>query len=333
MTETASKTQDAATTRIAVVVPCYREKNHILDVLAAIGPEVTAIFVVDDACPDKTGDFVEANATDPRITVCRNPSNQGVGGATITGYKAALDADADIIVKLDGDGQMDPRLIPNLVQPVVDHEADYAKGNRLHRRDSARGMPLVRLFGNMGLTLMSKLSSGYWNIMDPTNGFTAIHADVVRALPLDDIAKDFFFESDLLFRLAQLNAVVVDVMMHAKYGSEISQLVVHRVFWTFLKGHLCNTWRRLVDTYLVREIGIASLELIVGMILLPAGVLFGAYHWLLSFTTGVYASAGTVVLAALAIIVGVQLLLAFIGHDTRRQPTQPVHLNDPDQIG
>lgn len=333
MTKTTAKAEDVEAMKIAVVVPCYREKNHILDVLAAIGPEVAAIFVVDDACPDNTGDFVEANTKDSRITVCRNPANQGVGGATVTGYKAALAAGADIIVKLDGDGQMDPALIPSLVLPVQHHEADYAKGNRLHRRDSARGMPVVRLLGNMGLTLMSKLSSGYWDIMDPTNGFTAIHAGVVRALPLDDIAKGFFFESDLLYRLAQLNAVVTDVSMRAKYGEEVSQLVVHRVFWTFLKGHLCNTWRRLVDTYFVREIGIASLELLLGMILLPAGILFGAYHWLLSFTTGAYASAGTVVLAALAIIIGVQLLLAFIGHDTRRQPTQPVHLSDPEQLG
>ncbi|MBO6519988.1 MAG: glycosyltransferase family 2 protein [Rhodospirillales bacterium] len=332
MPETDQTRPDTEALNVAVVVPCYREKNHILDVLAGIGDDVTTIYVVDDACPDGTGDFVEENAKDPRIKVCRNPANQGVGGATLSGYRAALADGCDIIVKLDGDGQMDPALIHSLIAPIRRHEADYTKGNRLHRRDAARGMPFVRLLGNMGLTLMSKLSSGYWDIMDPTNGFTAIHADVARQLPIDDMAKGYFFESDMLFRLSGLNAVVRDVPMRARYGEEVSHLVVHRVFGPFFFGHLRNTWRRLIDTYFVREVGIASLELILGALLLPAGAFYGAFHWWRSIATGVPATAGTAILSAMPIIVGVQLLLAFIGHDTRRQPTQPIHLTDPDDI-
>lgn len=332
MAESKQKQPETEALKVAVVVPCYREKNHILKVLSGIGPGVSSIYVVDDACPDDTGGHVEEHAKDPRVRVCRNPVNQGVGGATLTGYKAALEDGCDVVVKLDGDGQMDPGLIDKLVTPIRDHEADYTKGNRLHRRDAARGMPFVRLMGNMGLTLMSKLSSGYWDIMDPTNGFTAIHANVARQLPLDDIAKDFFFESDLLYRLSGVNAVVRDVPMRAKYGEEISHLVVHRVFGTFLFGHMRNTWRRLIDTYMVREVGIASLELILGILLVPAGGLYGAIHWWRSIATGVPATAGTVILAAMPIIVGVQLLLAFIGHDTRRQPTKPIHTQNPDDI-
>lgn len=332
MTKREPKRLDADDLEIAVVVPCYREKAHILDVLSGIGPEVSSIYVIDDKCPDGTGDYVEAINKDPRVKICRHEKNQGVGGATLTGYKAALDDGCDVIVKLDGDGQMDPSLIPNLVMPIRRHEADYTKGNRLHRRGAVSGMPFVRLMGNMGLTLMSKLSSGYWDIMDPTNGFTAIHANVARQLPLDDIAKGFFFESDMLFRLAGLNAVVRDVPMRARYGEEVSHLVVHRVFWTFLVGHLRNTWRRIVDTYFVREVGIASFELILGAILLPAGGLYGAFHWWRSIATGIPATAGTAILSAMPIIVGVQLLLAFIGHDTRRQPTKPIHQDDPDDV-
>ncbi|MEX0694669.1 MAG: glycosyltransferase family 2 protein [Rhodospirillales bacterium] len=311
--------------KIAVVIPCYREKDHILDVLGQIGPDISAIYVIDDACPDKTGDFVEASVTDKRVQVLRNPDNLGVGGATLNGYRAALQDGAEIIVKVDGDGQMDPSLIPDLVLPIVDGEADYTKGNRLHRRDSSRGMPVIRLFGNMGLTLLSKLSSGYWNIMDPTNGFTAIHAAVARELPLDDIAPGFFFESDMLFRLNEINAVVRDVSMRARYGQEVSHLVVHRIFWLFLAGHLKNSWRRIVDTYFIREVGIASLELLLGTFILSLGSLYGAFRWWQSIDTGIPATAGTAVLSALGIIVGMQLLLAFIGHDTRRVPTHPIH--------
>ncbi|MBO6946773.1 MAG: glycosyltransferase family 2 protein [Rhodospirillales bacterium] len=330
MAKSELKLWDTGDFKVAVVVPCYREKAHIMDVLKGIGSDVSAIYVIDDKCPDGTGDHVKANNEDPRVKVCRHDENQGVGGATLTGYKAALDDGCDVIVKLDGDGQMDPSLIPNLVMPIYRHEADYTKGNRLHRRDAARSMPFVRLMGNMGLTLMSKLSSGYWDIMDPTNGFTAIHANVARQLPLEDIAKGYFFESDMLYRLSGLNAVVRDVPMRAHYGEEVSHLVVHRVFCTFLFGHLRNTWRRIVDTYFVREVGIASLELILGALLLPAGSLYGAFHWWRSIMTGVPATAGTAILSAMPIIVGVQLLLAFIGHDTRRQPTKPIHEDNPD---
>jgi dolichol-phosphate mannosyltransferase len=314
--------------KIAVVIPCYREIKHILDVLAGIGPEVSVIYVIDDACPDHTGDFVEANATDKRVRVLRNPENLGVGGSTLHGYQAALNDGAEIIVKIDGDGQMDPSQIPVLIQPIISHQADYTKGNRLHRRGGVNKMPVIRLMGNIGLTLMSKLSSGYWDIMDPTNGFTAIHAAVARNLPFDDIAPGYFFESDMLFRLHELDAVVQDVSMRTNYGEEVSHLVVHRIFWPFLIGHLKNSWRRIIDTYFIRDIGIASLELLVGMILFTAGCLYGAFRWWLSIHTGIPATAGTAILSAMGIIVGVQLLLAFLGHDTRRVRARPVHLDE-----
>ncbi len=328
MTKTHSATRDENDVKIAVVTPCYREKDHVLEVLAAIGPEVSSIFVIDDACPDATGDFVRANNKDPRVTVIRHEKNLGVGGATLTGYKAALEAGADIIVKIDGDGQMDPSLVNHLIQPILMHEADYTKGNRLHRRSAAKGMPFVRLLGNMGLTLLSKLSSGYWDVMDPTNGFTAIHRDAAKELPLEEIAHNFFFESDLLFHLSGIDAVVRDVPMRAKYGGETSHLIVHQVFGLFLCGHIKNAWRRIIHTYFVRDFGFASLNLILGMLLVPIGCLYGGYRWWKSIATGVPATAGTAILSALLIIVGVQLLLAFFAHDTRRVPTQPIHGHD-----
>lgn len=310
---------------IFAVVPCYRETAHIMDVLAGFGPEVTRIYVCDDACPDGTGDLVERETKDERVKVLRNPRNMGVGGATLLGYRAAIADGADIIVKVDGDGQMDAKLIPALVQPIVDGNADYTKGNRLHRRDAVEGMPAIRLFGNMALTLLTKLSSGYWDIMDPTNGFTAIHAAVARELPLDDIANGFFFETDMLFRLAGLDAVVVDVPMRARYGAEQSHLEVHRILFEFLGGHLKNGMRRIIDTYFLRDVGLASIELVFGSVLLIFGTIYGGYHWWRSIVYDIYASAGTAMLSALSVIVGVQLLIAFFSQDIRRAPEEPVH--------
>ena len=158
---------------------------------------------------------------DARVRVLRHARvNRGVGGATITGYRAALADGADIVVKLDGDGQMDAREIPRLVAPIVQGHADYAKGNRFHELDYLRTMPRVRLFGNSLLSLVNKVASGYWNVMDPTNGFTAIHRERCSQLPLDKIDRGYFFESDMLFRLYTIRAVVRDVPMPARYGGE-----------------------------------------------------------------------------------------------------------------
>src|SRR5690606_32001950 len=151
--------------------------------------------------------------TDPRVRVIRHASNLGVGGAVITGYQAAIADGMDILVKLDGDGQMDASLIPDFIEPIINGEADYTKGNRFFDLEELRSMPRIRLIGNAVLSFMTKFSSGYWNLFDPTNGFTALHADVARYLPLSKISKRYFFESDMLFRLNTLRAVVHDIPM------------------------------------------------------------------------------------------------------------------------
>ncbi len=209
---------------IAVVIPSFRVTRHILGVIASIGPEVQHIYVVDDACPDASGDHVAQHCSDPRVVVLRHDKNQGVGGAVMTGYQAAIAAGAAVIVKVDGDGQMDGRLIPDFVAPILAGEADYTKGNRFFHLEQLRTMPTMRLFGNAVLSLLNKLSSGYWDVFDPTNGFTALHADAARHLPFSKISRRYFFETDMLFRLNTINAVVVDIPMDAVYGDAFTPL-------------------------------------------------------------------------------------------------------------
>ena len=311
---------------ISVVVPCYRETTHILDVLAKLGDEVRHISVVDDACPDRTGDHVRAHCRDPRVEVLRHAHNTGVGGATLTGYRRALDAGAAVIVKVDGDGQMDPRLIRHLVAPVVGGVADYAKGNRFHHLANLAEMPAIRVLGNLVLSFMTKLSSGYWGIFDPTNGFTAIHARVARQLQFEKIETGYFFESDMLFHLNMARAVVTDVPMAAHYGDEDSKLRIHRIAPAFMAKHMVNAARRILYAYFLRDFNIASVELVLGLFLLLFGGIFGAVHWLASIETGIPATAGTVILAALPIILGTQFLLAFLNFDIQNVPRTPLHL-------
>ncbi len=310
---------------IAVVIPCYRVKPHILGVLAAIPARVAAIYCIDDACPDHSGAYVEANAVDPRVTVLHNPVNRGVGGATMAGYRRALEDGADIVVKIDGDGQMDPGLLDRFVEPIHRGHSDYTKGNRFFRLEGVSNMPLSRLLGNALLTFMCKLSSGYWSIFDPTNGFTAIHAAVLRQLPLDKISERYFFESDMLFRLSTVRAVVTDVPMTAIYGDETSGLAIHRVLLPFLAGHARNFLKRIFYNYFLRDFQLASIEWVLGPILALGGFAFGLDNWIVGSQTNTPATAGTVMIAALPIIVGVQMTLGALNYDIQNTPQRPLH--------
>ena len=311
---------------IAVVIPSYRVSNHILGVIAAIGPIVWRIYVIDDKCPDGSGNYVEENCTDPRVVVLRHTNNQGVGGAVMTGYRAAIADGAEVIVKVDGDGQMDPRLIPNFIEPILAGEADYTKGNRFFNLEEIRAMPKIRLFGNAVLSFMTKLSSGYWDLFDPTNGYTAIHVDAARHLPFSKISQRYFFETDILFRLNTLRAVVLDVPMDANYGDEVSNLKISKIVGEFLVKHVRNFSKRIFYNYYLRDMSLASIELPLGILLFISGCVFGVYHWINSLQEGVSTPAGTVMLAALPILMGVQLILAFLGYDIANVPRRPLHL-------
>ncbi|SDU35175.1 glycosyltransferase family 2 protein [Halopseudomonas salegens] len=311
--------------RIAVVIPCFNVASHILEVLARVPAQVERIYLVDDDCPEKTADLVEGSCIDPRLSILRNETNLGVGGAVIAGYQQALQEGMDIVVKLDGDGQMDPGLIPRIVRPIVQERADYTKGNRFYRLESLRGMPVLRLIGNAGLSFLSKLSCGYWNIMDPTNGYTAIHASVLREVPLDKLAQRYFFETDMLFRLNTLRAVVQDVPIDSVYADEKSGLKIHRILPDFLGKHLSRFFKRYAYNYWLRDFNAGSLYSFLGLLLLTGGSLFGIQQWMESVSTGVAATSGTVMLSALPVLIGIQLLLAFIHIDIERVPNQPLH--------
>src|SRR5438067_1492061 len=267
--------------KIAVVIPSYRVRRFIDDVLRRIGPEVCAVYVVDDACPEGTGDHVAATSTDPRVRVLRNATNLGVGGATMRGWRAALDDGADVVVKIDGDGQMDPALLPRLVRPILAGEADYAKGNRLAafagiRARSRADMPRLRWVGNGLMTFGHKAVSGYWHIADPANGYVAIHRTALEGLDLDALAPRYFFETDVLCQLNLIDAVVYDVPMPSAYGDETSGLRLGHVVRDFPPRMLRRLVRRVAWKYFVFDFNVASLELVAGAALLLFGLAFGS---------------------------------------------------------
>ncbi|MGN7726617.1 glycosyltransferase family 2 protein [Luteimonas sp. 22616] len=311
---------------IHVVVPCYRARSHILEVLSAMPDLVSMVHVVDDACPEQTGSHVQDNCRDPRVRVHFNDRNLGVGGAVLRGYEEAMACSADLIVKIDGDGQMDPALIPSFIAPILRGTADYTKGNRFFDLSNIHRMPPLRIFGNAVLSFMAKLSTGYWDIFDPTNGYTAIHASVAKRLPRNKISQRYFFESDILFRLNTLRAVVVDVPMDARYGEEISNLKVSRVVGDFLLKHVRNFTKRIFYNFFLRDLSIASFELVVGVVMMSGGATFGTLKWIQSARGGYETTAGSVMLAALPLIIGLQFLLAFLSYDIASVPRRPIQM-------
>jgi glycosyltransferase involved in cell wall biosynthesis len=311
---------------VAVVIPCYRVKRHVLGVIQGLPAWVDFILVVDDACPEGSGRHVQENCRDPRVHVLQHAANGGVGRATITGYEEAVRLGAVIVVKMDGDGQMDPAYLPRLIHPISSGRADFTKGNRFYDLKALRSMPLLRRIGNLGLSFLTKAASGYWGIADPTNGYTAVHAKALGLLQLEGLSRRYFFESSMLIQLNIVRASVFDVPIPARYGDEVSSLSLWRAFFGFPIRLVQGFFRRLLWRYFIYDVTAVTLLLLVGSVLLLFGVSFGSYHWFLGQRSGQFQSAGTVALALLPSLLGSQLLLQAILLDVMDRPHTPVHM-------
>lgn len=293
---------------VALVMPAHNEERHIGAAISAVPSSVTRIIVVDDASTDGTAAVASA-AADPRVVVIRHEQNKGVGGAMCTGYRLALDESYDLVAKMDADGQMVPEELDTLLEPFARGLADYTKGNRFYFRGGAKSMPVHRGFGNVALSFLTKLASGYWHVYDSQCGYTVVRASFLRLLDLDELSEDYFFENDMLIKLNTLNARVVDVPTSTVYGEEISGVRPSRVVFSFPPRLFARGTARFWRKHLVTDFSPIGFLAIVGVTLCAFGAVFGGYHWYVSATTGVAASTGTVMLAVLPLIVGIQLLI------------------------
>lgn len=311
---------------VAVVIPCFRSANSIADVIARVPASIGSIICINDASDDNLAEVLRGLAVrNSRLSIITHERNKGVGGATVSGYRRAIEQGAEIIVKIDSDMQMNPAFIPALVAPILAGEADYVKGNRFFDIERVREMPVVRLIGNAGLTFISRVSSGYWHLSDPTNGFTAINASVAELLPLHKVHERYFFESDMLFRLNSFGAMVLEQPLETRYGDETSHLSIGLTLVTFPFLHFRNFCKRIFYNYFLRNFDVASLDLLAGVMLGCFGAVFGALAWMHSVRTGIPATAGTVMLSVTPLLLGFQLFLAFLQFDVARTPRTSIH--------
>jgi dolichol-phosphate mannosyltransferase len=305
---------------VVAVVPAYKLDESIFGLISELQKYVEQVIVVDDRCPNSVGRLVQDKFNSPKVLVVFNEKNLGVGGAVKIGYKLALLNGADIVVKIDGDGQMDPVLIPSLISPILSDRADYTKGNRFYTLESLKSMPRMRILGNSVLSMFNKFSSGYWNVFDSNNGFTAISRDALQTLDLDKVSNSYFFESDMMFRLYCNRLVVLDIPMNSVYGSEKSNLSIPRITFEFLYKHVRNAFKRFFYSYVLRDASVATIQLPLGLVLLSFGLVNSLAIWFDSSTTGIPNNPGTVMLASLGILTGLQFTLAFISYDVSNVP-------------
>ncbi|HEX6160413.1 MAG TPA: glycosyltransferase [Thermoanaerobaculia bacterium] len=315
-----------ADVHVAAVIPAYNVAKELGDVLRGMPELFTTIIVIDDCSSDDTWALAQRYAQlDRRILVVRHEQNRGVGGAMVTGFRTALEAGADVVVKIDGDGQMPLWLVPHLIDPLIYGVADYTKGNRFRDFAAIRNMPFVRRFGNVALSFLAKAATGYWHLFDPTNGFVAIRADVLSQLPLTKIDPTYFFETSMLSHLYVLGAVVHEVPMPARYAGETSSLSIPRVVRQFPGRLLASLLRRITLKNFVYDFNLESFHLLCGIPMLLAGVLYGGYNWIWYASRNLAAPTGTVVLSAMLIMLGVQLLLSAVNLDLQAIPRDPIN--------
>ena len=304
---------------VVAVLPAYRTAPSIRTVIGQIPPDVRHVIVVDDASPDGAGTVASA-ISDPRVIVVSHGSNRGVGGAMKTGFERALELGADIVVKLDSDGQMDPALIPEFVAPLIEGRADLAKGNRFMDLSVVSAMPPLRRAGNLVLSFLVKMASGYWSLFDPCNGYLAISRGLLEDIRRERLADRYFFEISLLCESYRASGVVLDVAMRPRYGDEISSLSPMRSLFEFSGRLLARTARRIGFAYFLRDFNVVSVFISAGVPLMVFGVLWSAYHWYRSVATNVVATTGTVMIGTLAIILAFQLLLQAVVLDVQNEP-------------
>jgi len=264
--------------RVAVVVPAYNEELLIGETLSGLPDFVAKVYVVNDCSKDRTQEVVEEYARqDPSIVPIRHETNGGPGAAIITGFRAALRDGMDVVATMDGDNQMDPRFLPELLDPIIDGKCDYTKGNRLASAEYRKGMSRWRFFGNSVLTLLTKVASGYWQLMDPQNGYTAISARALERIDVNEIYPRYGYLNDILVKLNVLGFRVVNVPHPARYGRETSS-IQYRNYITRVSKLLLNDFLwRLKTKYVILSFHPLVFYYFLGVSLIGISLLAGVY--------------------------------------------------------
>lgn len=310
--------------QVGCVIPCYRGGSRTVQLINDIinTKSIDAIVLVDDQCPLNTGALVERTYKDHDVglSIIFNKLNMGVGGATKRGIQLLLEKNIDIAVKLDADGQIRPELISDLIKSILEGKVEAVKGNRFSSLDNIISMPKVRIVGNLGLSFLNKMSTGYWELFDPTNGFIAFKLSALKRIRLDKTDDRYFFESDLLFQCGLAQITFTQLPMNSLYGDEVSSLRPMREIGRFAGKHFINFVKRIVYQYFVLDFNAGSLEILGGIMGLIVTTIFSIKIFMAGLFNDQYATAGESSLFAVLSIFTMQMFIAFLYFDATQQP-------------
>lgn len=303
--------------KIAVIIPYYNAAKHIRQVVEGLPDFITTIYIVDDCGTEPLPDTLSENR---KIVILKNEKNLGVGGATKKGFKKAIDDGVDVVVKVDADDQMDTSYIPALVKPLVANKAEYAKGNRFRDFKALHNMPFGRKMGNLMLSFLVKVATGYWNNFDPTNGFFAIEVKTLKHLNFKNISNRYYFETSLIAELYFQEARISDISMPAIYADETSNMSVWKMPFVFFPRLFKTFTKRIIKSYFLYDFNMSSVYMLLGLPLFLFGFIYGLYTWWFYSSQDIFAPTGTIMLVTLTIILGFQLLLQAIHYDIVKAP-------------
>jgi dolichol-phosphate mannosyltransferase len=307
---------------LAIVIPFYNASNQILKVVEAIPTTIDYVIIVDDCSTEAlpTEAIRALLKSEIKLEILKTISNTGVGGATKIGFQKSLDLNATITIKVDADNQMDLSYLPNLINPLVKNKADFAKGNRFRDLKALRNMPFVRRIGNLILSFLIKVATGYWNVFDPTNGYFAIKNSLLKDIELSKLSNRYYFETSLLAELYFLKTRILDVAMPSIYGDEKSNMILWKMPFLFSRNLVVTFIKRILKEYFLYNFNIASLFISIGLPLFLFGVIFGIKSWIFYATQNTFAPTGTIMIITLSIILGFQLLLQAVQFDISNTP-------------
>lgn len=295
---------------VGVVIPAYNEEKLISRVIETMPSFVDKIVIVDDCSKDNTTLVVRSylDKHPDRVVLICHEVNQGVGGAIATGYKWCRDQRIDATAVMAGDAQMDPDDLPTLLDPVVNNEVDYSKGNRLISGEAWEKIPRVRYLGNAMLSLLTKIASGYWNIADSQTGYTVANLKVLQTIDLDGIYKRYGMPNDMLVKLNIFSFRVCDVEIKPIYGiGEKSGIKPFRMI-SKLARLMCKFFLyRMVQKYIIRDFHPLIFFYISGFIMFLGGLLLGLYLLCYRIFIGTVEATSTI-MAVFLFITGMQSL-------------------------
>ncbi len=309
--------------KIAVVIPYYNAEKHIVSVVSKLPDYLHALIIVDDKSPQPLPKEKIKSEIHPNINCIflENEINLGVGGATKTGFAYAINNEIDIVIKVDADDQMDLKYIPNLLDAIINEESEMAKGNRFKDFKALNKMPAVRRMGNFILSFLIKAATGYWNNFDPTNGFLAIKTKVLKEVDFSNLSNRYYFETSLLAELYFQKTRIKDIAMPAIYGDEKSSMQVWKMPFLFGTRLIKTFFKRILKGYFLYDFNVGTIYILFGLPLFLFGVIYGISQWIHYASLNTLTPTGTIMIIALSIILGFQLVLQAVQYDIINAPT------------